>query len=753
MRIDAAKLQNNCYICCNKQTISIAMYNDVIQFLDQHRLKEALIQLIALTEKAENWELKSAVESIQTTYNYMVQYAAQGMEDPEREKLYTQIHRNAYELADRTEFISNLKNGYGHRADTYRRFLKKPAQTYAQQLRLLESIAEDLGVSGLIYTDGQQRKARMEELSKQQEKITDELFNQTWISDCWTEEEAQEANELIASVLIPEHTLAVFISAVTLNLMSLFDARKFQLLLNAYSRRTEPLVTQRALIGTALIAYYQEKRLSQYPDLVAAILLLADDQHVIKQLYNIQLLLLLSRETEKIDRKMREEIIPQMMNSSKLMDPDLKISELDLEELEDKNPEWEKSMKKVGDSIRELGELQMEGADTYMGTFSQLKSYPFFHQISHWFYPFDRNNPAITTIFNDNEIKEKSFLNIMLQSPTFCNSDKYSFCLTLGSLPAVQRNMLASDIGEQNEMLQDTFDKLQTDEQDQEKENIVARQYIQDLYRFFKLWRFRSEQHDIFADRLDLWKCRHLRPLILADNRQRQIADYLFSKEYLSEAAELYIQLSATSNDDPDIWQKLGFVRQKQKKYGEAIQAYMQADLLKPDHIWTLKHLAQCYKRSGNYEKALEYFQRAETVQPDNLNLLLQIGQCLAILRKYDKALAYFFKVEYLEKTPANAQRAIGWCYFMTGKYQEAHRFYQKLEENNEAQTSDWLNNGHVYLVEKNTPKALECYREVMKSCKTHDDFLKLYLADKEVLLEQGISETNIYLIPDLLQS
>lgn len=89
----------------------------------------------------------------------------------------------------------------------------------------------------------------------------------------------------------------------------------------------------------------------------------------------------------------------------------------------------------------------------------------------------------------------------------------------------------------------------------------------------------------------------------------------------------------------------------------------------------------------------------------------------------------------------------------MTGKYQEAHRFYQKLEENNEAQTSDWLNNGHVYLVEKNTPKALECYREVMKSCKTHDDFLKLYLADKEVLLEQGISETNIYLIPDLLQS
>ena len=59
------------------------MYNDVIQLLDQHRLKEAFTQLIALIEKTENWELKPAVESLQTTYNYMVQYAAQGMEDPE----------------------------------------------------------------------------------------------------------------------------------------------------------------------------------------------------------------------------------------------------------------------------------------------------------------------------------------------------------------------------------------------------------------------------------------------------------------------------------------------------------------------------------------------------------------------------------------------------------------------------------------------------------------------------------------------
>ena len=138
-------------------------------------------------------------------------------------------------------------------------------------------------------------------------------------------------------------------------------------------------------------------------------------------------------------------------------------------------------------------------------------------------------------------------------------------------------------------------------------------------------------------------------------------------------------------------------------------------------------------------------------MQPENLNLLLQIGQCLANLRMYDKALTYFFKVEYLDKAPANAQRAIGSCNFMTAKYDEAVRFFDKLLHSDESQSSDWLNAGHVYLAQNNIRQALECYRHVESNCQTHDEFMKLYLADKNALLEQGIPEENIYLVPDML--
>ena len=46
--------------------------------------------------------------------------------------------------------------------------------------------------------------------------------------------------------------LAVVVSAVTLNLLQLFDPAKFQFLLTVYRQRTESLITQRALTGILL---------------------------------------------------------------------------------------------------------------------------------------------------------------------------------------------------------------------------------------------------------------------------------------------------------------------------------------------------------------------------------------------------------------------------------------------------------------------------------------------------------------------
>ena len=72
---------------------------------------------------------------------------------------------------------------------------------------------------------------------------------------------------------------------------------------------------------------------------------------------------------------------------------------------------------------------------------------------------------------------------------------------------------------------------------------------------------------------------------------------------------------------DAEIFQKTGYCLQKEKRYKEAIEAYRKADVLKPDHVWTIRHLATCHRQLRDFATALEYYRKAEAMQPENRNL------------------------------------------------------------------------------------------------------------------------------------
>ena len=178
-----------------------------------------------------------------------------------------------------------------------------------------------------------------------------------------------------------------------------------------------------------------------------------------------------------------------------------------------------------------MGELQMEGADVYMSTFSQLKQFPFFRQMSHWFYPFDRQFPDIVTIFGDNEEKRMSLLDIILNSDSFCNSDKYSFCFSLIQMPESQRELMIHQMNEQSSVSQEQLEQITKMTKSTLKKENISRQYIHDLYRFFKLWSRRSEEKDIFESRFELWKYNSLKKAITQPEELKKLADYFFQKD------------------------------------------------------------------------------------------------------------------------------------------------------------------------------------------------------------------------------
>ena len=199
---------------------------------------------------------------------------------------------------------------------------------------------------------------------------------------------------------------------------------------------------------------------------------------------------------------------------------------------------------------------------------------------------------------------------------------------------------------------------------------------------------------------------------------------------------------------DAEVVQKTGYCLQKEKRYKEAIEAYRKADVLKPDHVWTIRHLATCHRQLRDFATALEYYRKAEAMQPENRNLPFLIGSCLAEQERYEEALQCFFKLDFMENDCIKAWRAIGWCSFVSGKFEQAMRYYNKILALKPLST-DYLNAGHAALLLGNMEKAAELYGKATSESGNRETFLEMFDKDKEMLIKLGVDENDIPLIRD----
>ena len=255
----------------------------------------------------------------------------------------------------------------------------------------------------------------------------------------------------------------------------------------------------RALCGLFFVLQQYHRRLPLYEKLHSRLSLLLDDKRFIIDMRNILVQFIRSRDTEKIVRKINEEVLPQMMKISPALYKKIKEDDAlnDLESLE-RNPEWQEIIDSSGiaDRLQEINDLQMEGADVFMGTFSHLKGFQFFNEIANWFLPFMQQHTALAPLFGNNE-KSKSLAQLISASEFLCNSDKYSFCLSLTQVPEEQRRLLTSQLNEETIAMQEMAES-DVYPKDKSREN-TSNRYIHDLYRFTKLFPRRNEFRDLFT--------------------------------------------------------------------------------------------------------------------------------------------------------------------------------------------------------------------------------------------------------------
>ncbi|KAA6317384.1 hypothetical protein EZS27_032451, partial [termite gut metagenome] len=421
---------NEPYIC--------EQHRKIFDLVCQKRLKEALVVLEQFLSDSDSmfWDLHNQLGEIQTSYNYMLQYMRRNMADPDRKKLYRKLLTETMEIADHAK-IQKLTLTSAHYYYTPE---ARPIYTIRHALTELESYTEEIAIADL-HND----KENLDKIRKRHEEMYQNLFLVVWTNHTWTSQDESEAHKLLQSLLVPTNDVCLFISAVTLSLMECFDLRKFLYLFEAYNHE-RPDINQRALVGMVFIIYLYAERVLLYPEINARFALLSEDERFKTELNRLYLQLLRSRETEKINKKMREEIIPEMLKNVKnLHHINFNMEESD-EEKNDYNPDWQDAMERsgLGEKMREITDLQMEGADIYMGAFSALKNYPFFKNISNWFYPFDKQHSEVVRQidFQENDL----MIDIIFQSSFFCDSDKYSLCFTMANIPPAQRKAMINQM-------------------------------------------------------------------------------------------------------------------------------------------------------------------------------------------------------------------------------------------------------------------------------------------------------------------
>ncbi len=719
-----------------------------LDFLIEAKLKKAFENLKLMVDELQLGSFTDKYLELEQNYRYLLTYYVDGYEDHERKIVYNKLISNTFVLSCdlREELLFRNSTNFEYTQQRYFPHTKH----YITSSELLISLQYYHSHTALIAKLEDTHAVELNRLRSNYETALVELFKVYWLNSKFSEDEISVFNQIIQNESSDKIEKQIIISAITLNLWRKFDEKKLMMLVDCCDS-AQPEIKQRALVGLCFILARYNRFLAYFPSLRNRLVLMSDNNQLLEYFKNIIIQIIATAETDKISKKLRDEILPEIMKISPLLKDKMEAENLlKSDEWGEENPEWADFLEDSGisDKLQELTDLQMEGADVYMSTFSMLKSFPFFNEVSNWFLPFDSRFSVVKELFVN---EDTTILNAFIGNNAMCNSDKYSFCLSILQMPEQQRNMLKKSFKMESEQLEEMVKDEVLLNPGLHAKNL-SKQYIQDLFRFFKLFPQKLDFDDMFGSALNLHQTFLFELLSANSDLKKNIAEYYFSKNHYLQAIDLFEEIRL-EDDKPNalLFQKLGYSYQQSSQLLKALDIYQKADLIQPDHLWTIRKIALCYRLCGNHEKALQYYQHADFIKPDQESILMQIANSLVQLKRHKEALKVYFKLDAEKEENKKVWKAISWCAFVTGNFAQAGYYSEKLIEN-KPDSQDYINAGHIEWCKGKTKEALKYYTRSLSFYQNNTkEFYDIMLQDKPHLIANGIDENDFPLLLDEL--
>lgn len=672
--------------------------------------------------------------AIRTDYQLMADYWRRGFKDPQLGHLYNNLLKRMYVL------YANIASNYTMRhtpflASLFSRAHMTPRDWSPLVVREeLESFVSETAMLSLEPPHVAEPKRR--DLYARHHRSMVELFDYILTSGLWTESFAAAMEETLLSPTIDTNDQQLLISSIMLSAMSYFDIEKFRLLVHVYQQTLDEYVRQRALTGWALSLDASLGK-SIYPEEAELVEKLLEDEHCCRELVELQKQLIYCKNAEQDHVTIQNEIMPDLMKGQGFRITRNGIEEQEEDPLRDilHPDEAEESVEKVEASFQRMIDMQKQGADIYFGGFSQMKRFPFFNELANWFMPFNINHPEVQTAAG--KFRDNRFLNGMMKSGPFCNSDKYSFLLAfeqvIGQLPQQVRQML--DRGEA------AFQEMPNE--DIRKPAYIRRIYLQDLYRFFRIF----PQRDAFRNIFDIYQEGYLffaAPLFSSTHLEpyfNEMTAFLIQKKRLEEAGCMignygehrrdyrYYMMAAYLAEDPH----------------RKLELYRQAQEENPDSEKAVEGIARSAFECARYEDALKAYDYLLEQHSDKKSYLLNRAVCLTNLSRYDEAEKVLFRLNYESPDDVNVNRVLAWTLTCDGKYEQAEKLYAQLLTVEAPLEEDLLNYGYCLWFSGSIDDAADCFHRFLMESGESKEYI--IANEKKLILAKGITEPEIQMM------
>lgn len=715
--------------------------DNVKKYIKNNRIADAIELLMKIASVEGQYKITDALSQLKQTYSYLIHYMLQGVEDNSREALYSSIKESLLSVADDL-LIGELAV---ESADLYYSALRMNVLNNANLADLLEQT--DRLVKRIENTVDD---SEIKSLNSQLYSLYNRIFN-----ILWTSRKNKKDNELIYNWISDnrENTGMVlyYMVPICLSLLQYYDSKKLALIINLYNAEISEEVSALALTSFILVSNIFIDRIRNDRELINLLSSWSDSDKIIEDTKIVLKHILHTFDTERAFTKMNNEVIPELMK----MQPEFikKFGNINpnnkFEELEN-NPDWEEMMDNsgLGDKLKELSDMQQEGADLMMISFSNLKQFHFFNSIDSWFIPFSANHPVFSTA----PINEANISMLDSLGASLCDSDKYSLALALQKLPEQQSAGMLAQLRQQldqaKEILGDVYHNKSTMGFEES-----TKSFIKVLHRFFKFFNKKNEFKNPFNVLLKFNLLPAIGERLLQDDISRITAEYYFKRNMYSYALYWFEHLEKQLDTESYYWEKVGYCYQSLNQYDKALVAYQKAELLKDPSPWLLRQLASMSAKTGNIQNAVAYYEKALAANPDNLSMIFNLGNLNLELGNIQQALKYFYHANYISPDDMKIWRAIGWSELLNKNFEKSDLYYGKIlslknsDSEQKPSATDYMNAAHAKLLLGNLKESSDLY--AIAASMDPINFEKDFNDDADTLKSLGVDSLTLNILFD----